>query len=183
MSEELLIRHCAPTLAGMKTGNIFTCAYTSMAEVMKIVRSLNRRLVPRGLRVVPMKVLENRVLIYVYRPGKLTEDFSKTEVRSILQKYGYKEHSPQQCVIRLMERLQKQQDFPHEIGLFLGYPAEDVKGFIENKAACSKCVGCWKVYGDAEAAEKTFAKYRKCTEVYCEQWKKGKAIERLTVAG
>ena len=36
--------------------------------------------------------------------------------------------------------------FPHEIGLFLGYPFEDVMGFIENKGENYLCSGCWKVY-------------------------------------
>lgn len=47
-------------------------------------------------------------------------------------------------------------DFPHEIGLFLGYPLEDVQGFIENRAEGYKCVGCWKVYGDEEYAKQEF---------------------------
>ena len=29
MSEDLLIRHCSPTLAGIKTGNLFSCACAS----------------------------------------------------------------------------------------------------------------------------------------------------------
>lgn len=73
-------------------------------------------------------------------------------------------------------------EFPHEIGLFLGYPPEDVCGFIENRAGGYKCVGEWKVYGDADKAKEIFAKYRKCTEVYCAQFAQGKSIERLTVA-
>ncbi|MBQ7128480.1 MAG: DUF3793 family protein, partial [Clostridia bacterium] len=72
--------------------------------------------------------------------------------------------------------------FPHEVGLFLGYPPEDVKGFIENNAKCSKCVGCWKVYGDEEKAKKCFENYKKCTRIYKELYLKGKTIERLTVA-
>ena len=36
----------------------------------------------------------------------------------------------------------------------LGYPAEDVQGFIENETKECKCVGCWKVYGDEEKAKK-----------------------------
>lgn len=58
--------------------------------------------------------------------------------------------------LQIDPKLQSAPDFPHEIGLFLGYPAEDVKGFIENKAACSKCSGCWKVYGDEQAARILF---------------------------
>lgn len=72
--------------------------------------------------------------------------------------------------------------YPYEIGLFLGYPPEDVHGFIKNKADDCKCVGCWKVYGDAESTKKTFAKYKKCTDVYCDQYAKGRSIECLTVA-
>lgn len=82
-----------------------------------------------------------------------------------------------------MERLRGGGGFPDEIGLFLGYPPEDVRGFIENKAAGCKCVGCWKVYGDAEAARAVFAKYKKCTDVYRARFAEGRSVERLTVAG
>ena len=72
-------------------------------------------------------------------------------------------------------------EFPHEVGLFLSYPPEDVKGFLEHKPC--KCVGCWKVYENEEADKKTFAKYKACTRVYCRQLASGIDIERLTVAG
>ena len=81
-----------------------------------------------------------------------------------------------------MDRFRQGGEFPHEVGVFLGYPPEDVDGFIGNRACGHKCVGCWKVYGEEEAARKTFAKYQKCTRVYCEQWARGASIERLTVA-
>ena len=41
----------------------------------------------------------------------------------------------------------------------LGYPAEDVQGFIENETKEGKCVGCLKVYGDVEQAQKEFEQY------------------------
>lgn len=59
----------------------------------------------------------------------------------------------------MIKKLREEPDFPHEIGLFLGYPLEDVKGFIENKADSSKCSGCWKVYGNEQKALKLFEKY------------------------
>ena len=39
-------------------------------------------------------------------------------------------------------------EFPHEVGLFLSYPPEDVKGFIAHRANDFKCAGLWKVYGN-----------------------------------
>ena len=81
-----------------------------------------------------------------------------------------------------MKRLDEGEEFPHEIGLFLGYPVEDVKGFINNKAARAKCVGCWKVYGDEEKARRLFNQYRKCTRVYEKQWCEGKPLTKLAIA-
>lgn len=183
MSEDYIIRNCAPTLAGLKTGNIFVCPYESKATVMDTVRDLNRRLGPKGLRVLPLRFTEKGALIYIYRPSKLSADLSHSTADAILRRHGYRTGSCGQCIVQLIRRLQEQDEFPHEIGLFLGYPPEDVDGFIENRACDCKCVGCWKVYGNEEEAKKKFAQYKKCTRVYWDQWVKGKAIERLTVAG
>ena len=104
------------------------------------------------------------------------------QLRAMEEKCGYSEKfSVEECLDRLSERIGTSADFPHEVGIFLGYPTEDVVGFIENKGENFKLCGCWKVYGDEEAAKKTFARYKKCTSVYCRQWAKGKDIERLTV--
>ena len=37
MSEELLIAHCSPTMAGLKTGSLFTCPMQSRAEILTTV--------------------------------------------------------------------------------------------------------------------------------------------------
>ena len=74
MSEELLVRHCSPTLAGMKTGNLFMSPFESEGQMRRDVQDLNRRLQNKGLRVVPMRFFEQRALLYVYRPAKLAKD-------------------------------------------------------------------------------------------------------------
>lgn len=84
-------------------------------------------------------------------------------------------------MVELVRRLNRGEDFPHEIGLFLGYPAEDVSGFIRHGARCAKCVGTWKVYGDEESARKKFALYQKCTRLYCEAYRKHNNLDRLLV--
>lgn len=48
MSEELLVRYCAPTLAAMKTGNVFTCPCVDAAEIRGCIRRWNKLLVKRG---------------------------------------------------------------------------------------------------------------------------------------
>ena len=88
---------------------------------------------------------------------------------------------PRRRMQELVRRLNRGKDFPHEIGLFLGYPAEDVSGFIRHGARCAKCVGTWKVYGDEESARKKFALYQKCTRLYCEAYRKHNNLDRLLV--
>lgn len=43
MSEELIIRQCAPTLAGIKTGSLFPCPYTDRKEIQNEIRMQSQR--------------------------------------------------------------------------------------------------------------------------------------------
>ena len=181
MSEEQLIRHCAPTLASIKTGNLFSCPFAARAQMNDDIRHLNARLMHKGLRVLPLRYCEGLGLIYVYRPEKLTRDLRDQTASALLRDCGYCCANPNRCIARLIERLREQDGFPHEIGLFLGYPPEDVYGFIHRPGE-AKCGGCWKVYGDVEGAKRTFARFKKCSAVYWKLWREGKSIERLTVA-
>lgn len=88
MSEQMLVQHCSPTLAGMKTGNMFTCTYTTPSEVKEYVRSLNRRLHHKGLRVLPLWYSGQRVLIYVYRPSRLSRDLQNQLANLLLTELG-----------------------------------------------------------------------------------------------
>ena len=181
MSEELVVRCCAPTLASLKTGNMFSCRCDTQEELYAYIRNLNRRLLQKGLRVLPLRYRDGMALIYVYRPSKLHKDLSHATARKLLDARGYPCGNPMRCVKCLQKRLAAQEDFPHEIGLFLGYPPEDVDGFIHRKKE-AKCTGCWKVYGDVDKAEKTFARFKKCTDVYVRHWNSGSNIEKLAVS-
>ncbi len=51
MSEDLIIKHCSPTLAGIKTGNLFSCSYTSIEDVERAVKRYNNIFIPRGVKI------------------------------------------------------------------------------------------------------------------------------------
>ena len=122
-------------------------------------------------------------LIYVYRPHALENDLTDHQARELLLRYGYTPENLNACVMHLIHRLQSAEEFPHEIGLFLSYPPNDVLGFIDNNACNHKCQGCWKVYGNEQESKSTFKKYDLCSKIYFQQWKQRKSIEQLTVAG
>ena len=179
MSEEIIVKHCSPTILGIKTGNIFTCRFESKKDEHEYLKSMNLRLSSKGLRVLPLRQHNGGTLIYVYRPSRLKKDLRDKTAKRILSERGYCCKSTDRCVAHLVRRIRECSSFPHEIGLFLGYPPEDVCGFIEHKDEGCKCVGCWKVYGDAEKAMRLFDKYRRCTDLCCSLLSKGCKLERL----
>lgn len=181
MSEEILVQCCAPTLAGLKTGSLFCCKYRDKHRLFQDIRRLNRTLVPKGLCVLPLRYSGCRALLYLFRPERLREDLSCMSAARLLYEAGYAGLEVQQCIVQLIKRLEAGEDFPHEIGLFLSYPPEDVRGFIENKAQNYKFIGYWKVYGDEHKARCTFEKYSKCTAAYCRRLSAGCPLEKLAV--
>ena len=150
-------------------------------ELTAEIRRLNSILSCKGLRVLPLKYKDGRALIYIYRPAQLENDLSGELSCRLLRRSGYSQAGCMQCIRELVRRLGTSKDFPHEIGLFLGYPPEDVDGFIEHGARDCKCVGTWKVYGDEAKARRTFARYKKCTELYLRQLRRGSTLEKLAV--
>ena len=123
---------------------------------------------------------QDREPVFLYLP---LHDLTDHQARELLLHYGYMPENPNACVMHLIRRLHSTEEFPHEIGLFLSYPPKDVLGFILNRACNHKCQGCWKVYGDEQESKSIFEKYDLCSRIYSEQWKQGKSIEQLTVAG
>ncbi|NLM06197.1 MAG: DUF3793 family protein [Tissierellia bacterium] len=180
MYDKLLINHCSPTLAGIKTGNILSLRYDTKTSFREEISKLNKTLLKKGVRLIPLKYSEGRVLVYVYRPSSLAKDLTDEKAREILNKMGYDTSKESSCLIKLIKKLKESKDFPHEIGLFLGYPPEDVKGFILKKK--EKHSGYWKVYYNLEEALKTFEKFNNCFKTYREKFETGFSIERLTVS-
>ena len=128
----------------------------------------------------------HRYLVYVYRESKLRAVLAQPQVRDFLCREGYTlpeqvdDYAP--LLRQLSRRLCCEADFPHEIGVFLGYPLYDVVGFIENAGHNFTCCGCWKAYGDPNAAQQHFAQLNKCTAVYLRLFRSGTPIQRLAVA-
>ncbi len=182
MVEDMVVRHCAPTLAGIKTGGLFSCPFPDEHSLCDWLRQINKRLSGKGIRILSLRYRHRRSLIYVYRPRMLYRDLKDTAAMRLLSERGYACASPDCCLEHLSQQLSGSEAFPHEIGLFLGYPPEDVRGFIENKSSC-KLTGCWKVYGDVESARITFAAYKNCTEAFCSLFTEGYSLEDLAVAG
>ena len=180
--EKALVKQCAPTLASIKTGNLFSISYRCISELEADVYLWNQFFKRKGIKLCILKRAQRTALIYVYRESALKRDLCNTKICKYLEDYGYGMSSLEEVLNNLQNRLQISDDFPHEIGLFLSYPLEDVTGFICNKGEnCSHC-GYWKVYGDKAECVKKFQMYDKCRAIYLKLWENGRSILQLTVA-
>lgn len=179
--ENGLIEHCAPTLAGLKSAGLFRYFYEDEAWAKKELEAVNRLLNARGVYVEALLWDKNAVLIYAYRYSQLQKELNKPEVMDLLKEYGYCNGNVEDCIAHLKSRLYHYNCFPHEIGMFLGYPLEDVKGFIENGGQNCKCCGLWKVYCDENEKIKLFRKFKKCSEIYMQVFLSGRNLVQMTV--
>ena len=183
MLEQYLIGHCAPTLANLKTANLFGYRYNRAEDLTEQLVQVRQQLLPRGVELRLLQLGPDRALIYVYRIRRLVRDLADPEIRQFLAGCGYRDFSVEGALAHLARRItEKGGEFPHEIGLFLGYPLGDVKGFIEHRGQNCKCTGCWKVYCNESEAKKQFERFRKCREVYSRLWGQGRSVWQLTVA-
>ena len=180
--EHCLILHCAPTLASLKPASLFTIETASADELNRELRKWNQILHPKGLFLCVLRRSGRNALVYVCRTSHLQKSLQSPELSEFLSRYGYENTAIGPVLVQLKKRLSEGEGFPHEIGIFLGYPLEDVEGFIRNGGRNCKCVGCWKVYGDAQEAQKKFARYKKCCCVYQRLWGEGRSVAQLTVA-
>ena len=87
MSEEAIVKYCSPTLAGIKTGSLFSCSYNSKNEVCAFLRALNISLGNKGVRFMPLRFKNKKVLIYAYRPSRLLPEVQGKEADELLSRH------------------------------------------------------------------------------------------------
>ena len=68
MSEELVVEQCSPTMAGLKTGNLFSCPAEDTRTLRQSIRRLNQRLGAKGLCLRPIRFLAGQALLYSIAP-------------------------------------------------------------------------------------------------------------------
>ena len=155
-----IILHCAPVLKDIKMSSMFTVP----AAYLKFVRSAFRG---TGIRV---KCLWQQCL----------ED---PQVAVFLQQYGYESTQAEACLNHLGARVslsaRGMEHYPHEMGIFLGYPLEDVRGFIRHEGKESRYTGYWKVYGDVTQAKQIFQAYDDAKECAVMEYMAGKHMSEI----
>lgn len=162
--EKELAFHGAPTLLGVKCASLISFD-TGEETIAEYLRNIRGKLSGSGLCAVQMCKCRKRTLVYIYNRRMLAAWLKMPEVADFLAEYGYSPDMSTETMLWQLAGRISCGSFPHEIGAFLGYPVGDIRGFISNSGRNCLLCGYWKVYGNEEAARRTFAEFDRCREL------------------
>jgi len=162
----------APVVRGVKCGSLVNIRRNG-EEIRHVWKRRKNELIVRyGLEAAELPSLssgegtfrKDAVLLLVYDRRLLERTLFSEEALSILRPLGY--DGEDRSVVSFIERLKGRFDegFPHEIGLFLGYPPHDVRGFMEDGGRGAIASGYWKVYANVAEAMNTFGAFRRAEQ-------------------
>lgn len=179
--EQTVVWHCAPALAGLKPACVMSLSAEEFPELPRLAGQYNARMGEDGPRFLVLCRCPRGALLLVYREALLRRALDQPGARAILKVTGYPVGASLPMMLRcLIRRLEESEGFPHEIGLFLGYPPEDVEGFLTDvDGTRCKLRGDWKVYHDVEGAKRRFAQFRRCRDQLWARLERGFTLSQL----
>ena len=163
LSTEYFIRNMllcfgAPTITGIKAATLLNFRRASHENMRSAwLKRADEWLNPLGVQWL---LLNEECLVLIYKKELLVRALGCSEACRILAEHGYPLHDVDACLECLQRKFRS--GLPHEVGLFLDYPPDDVRGFIEKR--CAKKLSCpcyWKVYGDESLAMRKFMEYKR----------------------
>lgn len=161
--EKLILVHCATVLGKAKPASIISCCEYDRDSVDDALDALRRKLLRQGCVLREVCRCEHHVTLFIYHRWMLAAFLGAPGVLGFLVGKGYDVASGMDSMVdALLERYRKTMTVPHEIGVFIGYPLQDVLEFERRGGKGYKLCRYWKVYSDEKEAVKLFDWYDRC---------------------
>lgn len=170
---------CAPVLKNVKISNLITVKPGCWREIKKGLRE-------SPIICIPLYMDEEKEVLFLYRYDRLEDHLQDGRVRMFLEECGYEKCGIADVVKRLRFRYRQYAgeggEFPHELGVLLEYPVEDVEGFIANQGRGSLTARYWKVYHNRQEAEEVFRLYDEVKEQTLWEIVRGASLGQVAVS-
>lgn len=167
---------CSLVLSGIKPSNLLI--YSNHCE-----GCISEELKNTGTEHMKLYTGKNDSVSIIFNREKLEKSLLDEENREFIKQYGYEDFSVNSVIEKLAGRYTEFKEgrakFPHEMGIVLGYPLEDVSGFIENNGKNYLYSGYWKVYKNAEEKIQLFKIYKDIKKYFVEQIENGRQIHQI----
>ncbi len=156
-----IVLQCAPLLTGIKPANLLTVKKSSVEYVIDVFNESN-------ISYYVLNQSEKATTFFLYRRDETAKQLSDERVSEVLKGFGYTRFDIDSVLDTFKSRYDRyislKSEFPHEMGMLLGYPVEDVLGFVKNNGKNYLYSGYWKVYHDAKRKIELFDEYNKAQE-------------------
>ena len=152
---------CAPLLAGLKPSNLLMLRSRELVCVQHLLKKA-------GISYFIVAQEKEKAAVLLYNKKQLEKYMEQECVAEGLCRMGYEDLSLGRVLYVFRDHyeafLRGEGDFPHEMGFLLGYPVEDVEGFIRNGGENSLYTGDWKVYDNLTEKLQLFSKFEVARE-------------------
>ncbi len=159
--EMQLALQCAPLITGLKISNLLIIPEVNNKRFEEIIEKTD-------ISVYRLLHYQGKTVYLLYREAKVIEFLKSDRAKEVFIKEGYESLLLEDILHSFQKRYEiyrvKGGTFPHEMGLLLGYPVEDVVGFIENEGSNYLCSGYWKVYEKPIEKQMLFQKFEYAKE-------------------
>jgi hypothetical protein len=143
------------------------------AETMLLFRE-------KGFELITMGQCNLDTRILIFNRKTLEEDVYTKDRFEFLQGYGYSIMPLNSMLGELTLRLNNcDVPFPHEVGVFMGYPLEDIKNFKNKSTPKESQSSYWKIYRNQEKTRIVFDNYQKNREININKHIEGVAFDNL----
>ena len=153
--EALFLYHSSPVLCKAKPAVLVTILPPCVPLWRNRKKAMCRA---SGLNMTELRSKNGSVLVLIYDQSELNNSIKNNLSLEILDKHGYKTNGSVEDFINHLSFRLSDKGFPHEVGLFLGYPPGDVKAYIENGGQNCACCRYWKAYENVGKARETWAR-------------------------
>lgn len=174
-----VVTQCAPVLKGVKISNLITMKPGGWRKIRAYLKKSR-------IICIPLYADAEKEVLFLYRYEQLERHLKNREVREFLRGCGYESFEVASVLVRLRRRYRLyagiSKEFPHELGVLLGYPVGDVQGFIDNRGENSLTSRYWKVYQNPKEAEKIFDLYDQVKEQALKEIMCGRTLSHVAVS-
>ena len=174
--ETQLVLQCAPLITRLKMSNLLNIQNENVGKVIAILMNTD-------ISYFVLLQTSHRTTLLLYQENSLKEYLLNEKAKRLLRRLGYQESDLNKALPIFQKRFYDYRKnggkFPHEMGLFLGYPVEDVEGFIINGGQNFLYTGYWKVYENLIDKVGLFQKFEKAKENLIQLIYNGVSIENI----
>lgn len=157
--EKLLVYNMSIVIEGSKPSATVTLKKGSDDTYDKWVTYGKEFIHNIGLNYIVLRENSDSAILLIYNEDTLKPHIFDEKSYGFLTGIGYSLEKDLQSYLSKLKERYSFYHCPHELGVFLGYPIDDVEDFI--KCTSKQCLMCgyWKVYNDLDHAVKVFEKY------------------------